>query len=769
MRAQNLLFIIILFFVVNTNGQMIVINEFVAVNNTIVHDVDGDYSDWIELYNASNTTINLVNYSLSDDEDELDKWTFPTINILPNSYLLIFASDKNYLDTAELHTNFKISSSGEKLFLSNPLGEIVDETISVSLSDDESYCRVPDGSETWIVTSVTSPNSSNNLSNQLIFSNEQGFYTEQFSLSINSITGDTIFYTLNGDVPTIDSDVFDGSVLIENINSQPNGISEIPTSADPDLIDYHGWQSPQGIIDKATTLRCASFRDGQKTSKIYSKTYFVDDEMTEKYTVPVISLITQNENLFHPDTGIFVPGERFDTLNPQYTGNFFIRGFGWERDVHIELFDKNGNLGFAQDAGLRIHGGKSRQAAQKSLRLYAREEYGKDYFDYNLLPRRSVDEYKRFILRATMGSWHDQSIIKDVLAHNIASSLNIDYQEFQPAIVYVNGEYWGIHTIRDRIDERYIEYLYDIDHDSVVFLQPGDVYYDDLMEFIEFNSLENNSNYEYVKTQIDIDSYIDYTIAELFFENYDWPENNVKIWRAIPNGKWRWVFYDIDAGLVNENYNMLIHATNSDTTNNWINVQSTLLFRKLLENSVFKDRFVNRYAEILNADFESELMLHKLDSIKEIYSPEIQNHIVRWNFPNSYDSWENDVDNKLLSFLENRPCKVRDNIMSFFGLTDFDFNCDTYIVDNFESDQFLIAPNPNRGEFFVLNNHSDIRDATITIMNINGQVIYKEMNVDLKKNQKKYFNLSNLSQNVYVLQVTSNQFFVQEKIVVTEY
>lgn len=745
------------------NGQSLLINEFMANNSTTIKDEDGDFSDWIELYNATNVAINLLNYSLSDDKDDLNKWVFPAITISPSSYLLIFASGKNRVDTTELHTNFKISSSGEVLYLSNNLGVIIDQSISVALSADESYGSVPDGDINRLLINVPSPNATNNYSNQLTFSNQEGFYTTSFSLKINTSLADTIFYTLNGDVPTQRSTIFKDSLLIRNINSRPNTISEIPTTPKQNLISYKAWQTPQETIDKATIFKCASYRNGVRTSKIYSKTFFVDDEIFDKYTMPVISIITPKENLFNVDTGLFVPGVNFDINDPEWTGNYCEQGDDWERDIHIEYFDQNGKLGFSQDAGLRIHGGKTRQASQKSLRLYARDEYGEKYFNYKLLPKRNVNKYKRFLLRTTMGAWHGQTIIKDVFAQNISASLNVDYQEFQPAIVYINGEYWGIHTIRDRIDERYIEYTHNIDKDSVEFKEWWEITNGNLGTFIKNNSLEQHSNYEYVKTKIDIDNYIDYTIAELFFANYDWPSNNIKLWRKIPGGKLRWVLYDLDAGFLKVDNKMLVHATKNDSSVFWPNSPgSTFLFRNLLKNEIFKSQFINKYAEALNSIFDVEIMKNKLDSIKNIYSPEIKSHIGRWNYPDSFNDWEKDIENELLFFIENRSCAVRSNILAFFNLSNFDFSCDFIIA---EADDMIIAPNPTTGSFFLFNNYLDVTNATVTITNINGQIIYEEDNVDIMKNEAKHFNLAKLINNMCVLQIKAGNYIAQKKII----
>ncbi|MFT5844487.1 MAG: hypothetical protein ACI8QW_000348 [Saprospiraceae bacterium] len=765
---ETLLIILLLFIITKVTGQTVLINEFMSKNNITIPDTDGDFSDWIEVYNTSNSIINLQDYSLSDDISDLGKWGFPEVHILPYDYLLIFASDKNIIDTTELHTNFQISSSGEALFLTNNSGVLIDQTNPVNLSDDESFCRVPDGSINWIVTESSSPNTTNYFSNQLVFSHQEGFYSSDFILSINSVLGDSIYYTLNGDVPTENSNFFIGSLLVQDRSAIPNIFSEIPTSPEQDLISYKAWESPSQTIDKATPVRCASYRDGIRTSDIYTKTYFVDNEIEGKYSMPVISLITEEENFFNNDSGLYVAGTNYNIDNPEWTGNYFMHGENWERDIHIEYFDSSGILGFSQDAGVRIHGGKTRQAAQKSLRFYARESYGEKHFNYNLLPQRQVNKYKRFILRSSMGSWGGETIIKDALAQNISSTLDVDYQEFQPVIVFLNGEYWGIQTIRDRIDERYIEYTHNIDKDSVEFNYWGNATYDSLVDFIENNGLEDNSNYEYVKTQIDIKNYIDYTISELFFKNYDWPANNTKLWRKIPDGKWRWVLYDIDAGFGNENFNMLIHATKNDPSITWPNSpSSTLLFRKLLQNELFKTEFISRYVEILNGQFNTETMTNKLDSIKAIYEPEIIPHIERWNYPNTLNDWELDIQDELSSFIEKRPCVVREHIVSFFELTSFDFYCNSTVNGNNDPDHLILRPNPNDGNFFLANTDLDIENATITITSVNGQVIHRESNVDILKNERKYFYLSNTSNNVYILQIVSDNYSGQKKIIIT--
>ncbi len=756
--------ILLVLFTQNFSSQNIVINEFMAKNTTIIQDLDGDFSDWIELYNTSNTTINLLNYSLSDDKDELKKWIFPNVSIPPQGYLIVFASNKSTLNLAELHSNFKISSNGEKLYLSNSLGILIDSTSNVSLSSDQSFGRVPDGNSIWTKIDTPTPKSTNNNSNGLDFSHSEGFYTSPFSLKINSILPDTIYYTLNGSVPNENSSVFNGSILVDFKSTQANSVSTIPTSPDQSLIGHKAWEKPSVKLDKANILRCATYKNGRRTSEIYTKTFFIDAQIRSKYTLPIVSLITEENNFFSADSGIYVPGINHDINRPEQTGNYFMHGKNWERAVHIEYFKPDGKLGFSQDAGVRIHGGSSRQAAQKSLRFYARNEYGEEYFNYKLLPQKKVDQFKRFILRASMGDWHRKTTIADVLAQKISSPLNIDYQDFQPVIVFINGEYWGIHNIRDRIDKHFIAYSHNIEADSVEFKGWTNTHYENLINFIENNDLSFNNNYDYVTTQIDIDNYIDYTIAELFVANYDWPGNNMKLWREKPLGKWRWVLYDLDRSFENLDSNMFAHATSTDPTIGWPNsVKATFLFRNLLKNNKFKKLFINRYVEILNQEFNIDSMKAELTTIKKTYQPEISSHIDRWNYLGSSSQWEEYIDTEILTFLEKRPCVVKNNTMEFFKLSSFDYECDKKL---YTKDGLTIASNPNNGHFYIHNSFSDIIAAKIRISSNQGQLVYEESNINLMKNERKYFDLSHLPSNTYIFQLISTSYLSQRKIII---
>ncbi len=399
------------------------------------------------------------------------------------------------------------------------------------------------------------------------------------------------------------------------------------------------------------------------------------------------------------------------------------------------------------------------------VRVYAREEYGDSYFNYQLLPQKSVNSYKRFLLRATMGgSSIDEATIRDVLAHEIVRDLDIEIQDYQPVIVYINGEYWGIHTLRDRIDERYIEYTYGFNKDSIDMINANialvdagsNLHYKRVAEYIDQNDLSVDYNYEYVKSQIDIHSLVDYVIAEMFLSNWDWPGNNQKLWRPqTPEGKWRWIFFDLDVAYSRTIPDIFDHAMLEEGERPW-NTESvsSLLLRNLLKNNNFRSLFIDRFAEILNKEFTPGKISGKLNAIMDQYRPELSSHISRWNYPSSTTSWENDIENNLLDFLMNRPCEMAKQMINYFDLEEFGYKC--YEVND-PPECFIVAPNPSSGQFFIYNNSANEFLGYLLITDITGKIVYFEQDVTLAHYERKYYDLSRLSGGSYFIKYVTDQ------------
>ena len=595
---------------------------------------------------------------------------------------------------------------------------------------------------------------------QISPSQPPGFYTSNISLTLETNSEDTIYYSLDGSVPTKESFLFmpGDSIVFQDKSQEPNYYSEFVTTVDISVYGYPIWESPEGLLSKGNILRFCSYKNGEISSSVQSGTYFIFSDGAQKYELPVISLMVDEADFFSQDSGIYTPGLSFDEEIPESTGNYYKRGDAWERNVHIEYYNEAGELGFSQDAGVRIHGGATRTASQKSLKFYARSEYGDSQFHYKLLPNNENDEYKRFLLQSSMGDW-SKTIIKDPLAHEICRSLNFATQDSRPVIVFLNGEYWGVQTIRDRIDKYYLEYKEGATHqDSVTLLNSfnnpeaieGDAEgFIELLEFINENDIAFEENYNYLLSQIDIENYIDYNIAEIFLSNYDWPGNNVKYWRESDGStKWRWIFFDIDGGLYNYRYDMLEHCTLNDDEVVWPNSPpSTFIFRNLLRNDRFVSEFILRYAEILRSNFSLNTTINKASSLVDLYSSSISEHSDRWNFPENENAWRNDISEHLLEFLEKRHCYAVENLSNFFDLSDFPFDCCSEATFN----TLLAYPNPSRGDFSLLNISEESMFGTVTISTTSGSRVYSEAGVTIRGGQTLELSNLDLPKGIYIV------------------
>ena len=747
------------------SAQDLVINEFMSDNESIITDEEGTYPDWIEIYNSGSDAINLKDYHLSDDEDEIDKWSFPEIILQPESFILVFASGKDKHIYNYLHTNFKISRDGEYLVLSDSHGNILDEIPEIALDEDESYGKLPDGGIENVKLPIPTPGSSNNSENKLLFSHPPGFYDAQFELSITSLLGDAVYYTTDGSEPSQESIAYSTPISLKNKTSYPNIWSEIPTSPTQNLISNHAWQAPGKLVDKANVLRIASFKNGQQTSETYTLTYLIDEDAFSKYDMLVISLVTNGPNLFDDETGIYVPGNLYDEEDPEWTGNYFTDERVSERPIHIEIFSPDGELELSQNAGIRIHGGKTRHAAQKSLKLYARKEYGDKFFRYPLMPQNGVEKYERFVLQTSMAAWGGETVIKDILAHEIVRDMNFEKMDYQPAVVYINGEYWGIHHIRDRVDEEYLAYTTGLDIDSLEIERIGNSHFRALTDYFKENLPIDNQDFEYISTQMDMEAFIDYNISEMYLRNYDWPSNNSMHWRPKkPDGKWRWIFFDIDGGFNDAYYNMLVHNTNSDESISWPNdPNATFFFRSLIENELFQEQFLDRYKHLIENDFQTSVTKEKLNEIIEKYKHELPKHSERWHFPRSYDGWLEDIENDLINFLEERPCAVVDNIKAFFDLDEYDVDCEDstqQVADNGDDNILSIGPNPANKEFFIYNNSIYDLDLEVTIYNSIGALVYRNR-IAVYAGQNQPILSDNLTSGIYIVKLQEEKLTKQ--------
>ncbi|MFN6946245.1 MAG: CotH kinase family protein [Cytophagaceae bacterium] len=780
-------YFLIIFPFYDSIGQSLIINEIMSSNHSVIMDEDGDFEDWIELYNSANTSINLLNFAITDNPERPNKWTFPSLIVPPNSYILIFASGKNRKSGTNLHTNFKISASGEPIILSNPFGTEIDRFEEKAIPTNHSYGRKTDGAAEKVLFSQSTPGYSNDGAQfialeELSFSHTSGFYSSPFKLEISSENPEvSIYYTLDGSPPSTSSHVFNEAILITDRSLEPNGISEIRTNPDAEVFTWQ-WKLPKEEISKATTIKARAFLDNEPQSHEYTSTYFVYPEGANKYTLPVISITTHPENLFNYDTGIYVHGKHHD-MNPSWgwffgTGNYHQRGVEWERTAYMEYFEPDGSVAISQNVGIRIHGLGSRALPQKSLRIYARNIYGSNTFDYQFFKNRDFKDYKRIVLRNS-GQDFLNTMFKDGLTGVLIDTLNIEYQLYQPSIVFINGEYWGIHNIRDRMDENFLSYSKGADHGNIDMLDNRDeiMYgsnenFKNLLQFIEENDLQISSNYNYVAEEIDLNNFMDYWISKQYLATYDWPGNNIRFWRSTePKSKWRWIFFDNDDALFYPEFNSIEHTTFEGNVNYPNPLWSTFLFRNLLRNNTFKEAYINRADHLLEHIFSPARVISKIDSLKKLIEPEIDEHISRWGWPDSREEWEWYVE-MMKEFAKKRPCFMRTHLFDYFNLNDdprfqkyTDKDCNT-IITEIETNSLVIYPNPNAGNFYLQLHSPNKQLMPFKLFNALGAIV-QESNINLDEGINDCsIQIDNVLPGVYFLHFTIGNNNEVKKIII---
>ncbi len=267
-------------------------------------------------------------------------------------------------------------------------------------------------------------------------------------------------------------------------------------------------------------VRARACKEGYIPSPTATNTYFVDSDIANRYTMPVVSIAAQEPDFFGYEQGIYVAGKNRDDINvPNYT----LEGDLWERPLNVTFFEPDGTVGFSQDAGHRIHVGWTRNLAQKTLRLYARGGYGESYFTYPVFPGLPVEQFKRMLLRNSGNDW-GSTMFRDAMMQRLVEHLPLDTQAYRPAVLYLNGEYWGINNLQERYDKYYLEQKYGVDPEAVDILEylpntqhlvkDGDsAHFDETLSYIEANGLSAPDQYDYIKTRVVVYNFINYKFS----------------------------------------------------------------------------------------------------------------------------------------------------------------------------------------------------------------------------------------------------------------
>ncbi|MFK7756411.1 MAG: CotH kinase family protein [Flavobacteriales bacterium] len=711
--------------------SQVVINEVMSQNSNIFENELDASPDWIELYNTCACPVNLSGWSITDDYDaefpnqSNDLWLIPDTTLLPFQHLIILATGNDPLMTDYLQADFKLKQSGEELFLLKENLNVEDQLSFTCIPSNRSFGRYSSDSLTYFF--VPSPAAANiisttfnQLSDSISISHPSGFYDSEISVDASSQS--PLFFTTDGSEPSINSPLWNAPLLISE-TYKSDGSAFIRTS--------NLWEEPRTDVYSGTVINLSTFDNGCPSSEPVTASYFVHPDAESKFPYGVISIITDPINLFS-DSGIYVPGTSGE--------NYFKQGDDWEKRGHLEYYKSANNAPvISQEVDFRTRGRGSRGNRQKSLKFFARDDYGKTWFDYPIFPKLDIERYRRLVLRSGHSDF-TKSMIKDLVATELVRGLDLEYMESEPVTVFINGEYWGIQFLRENLSEYYLAEHYGINPNAVDIIKNNQEVTDGsitdylhLLNFATQNDLGTLENYEAISEKMDISNFIDYNISQLYLANWDWPFNNVKAWKPQQeSAKFRWMFFDCDACLYKKEYDELVTTIENDDRS-----ADYVLMSQLIKNESFKNRFYTRYLELMNANFSSETILSSIDSLKTLLKPAMVDHINRWSSPSSFSAWEESIS-EMRNFALQRPIYSLQQLETIF------------------SSPFSVRPNPAE-EIIYLGTELPEGNISVSVFD------YAGIRMPIKVNESGSLDISELSGGFYVIRIVYENLIFTEK------
>lgn len=466
------------------------------------------------------------------------------------------------------------------------------------------------------------------------FSQTGGFFDQPVTVALDA-GGAVIYYTTDGSYPTVQSSRYSRPLVLEQ-----------------------------------TTVVRALARRGKIVGRALGHTYFIHEPATQ---LPIVSVAIDPDALFHPETGIMVDGPGADSVALHKPGaNFWSRR---EFPCQTEIYESDKTCVHNSGSGLRLFGGYSRLFPQKSIVLVAHNRYGKKFFRHRIFGPDQPKKFKYLVLR-NGGSDFAGAHFRDELMNRLTDGWGLEKQAFRPALLYINGQYWGIYHIREKINARFLEDHADVDRDSLDLLEHqrnvrhgSGRHYQRMLDYIRDHDLTDPTHYAWVCSQMDVENYMDYQIAQIYCNNTD-AGGNIRYWRPKrPGGRWRWILFDTDwgFGLYDPDawrHDAIAFFTEPDGPR-WPNPPwSTFLLRNLLRNPTFRQQFVNRFCDRLNTAFEPQRVLDEITGFEQLLGPEMPRHLQRWR--QSETVWRRNLD-VMRHFAQVRPDVLRNLLAQHFN------------------------------------------------------------------------------------------------------
>ena len=621
------------------------INEVVAANLSGITDEDEESSDWIELLNRDEQAVQLDGWRLQDADG--NSWGLPDVELAPGALLFVWASGKESTDAA-LHADFKLAADDPGVWLLAPDGCAADEADPGRLYGDISYGREQDSGAFGYFMEPT-PDAANTtewrpgFAEPPVLSPDPGFYDGDVEITATSDeAGAVVYVTRNGSAPD------EGSYL-------PTG---------PLVLD---------AVEEPIVVRARAYVDGLWPSRVTTGTYSQDPSILDD-GMYVISLTVEPDDLWDEETGIYSLGTDYEPYYPYFGANFWE---DWEKPLHVEIWDADGDKIVDQDGGIAIHGGYTRAFDQKSLRLYARSAYGPEVFKGQFFPNEDADEFNVLVLQLGM-DWCSTHVIEPVVDELFRSEdgvrlPSIDIAAWAPAQVWLNGEYWGYYNVRERLDEEYIEHHHGEDPDELDRIELGWTSephweleqgtwdeFDALNAFVAGADLSDEATWAEFDELVDLESLATAVLAEAWIGNTDWWYNNLRLWRPRrEGGQWRWMVYDLGHGWTSPTYDQFA------TSVSWSG--EGLPIADALENDAFRTLLANQASDLLNTSLKGDEAASRVDAVADRVRPAMEAQYDRW-CGEPVSNWESDVA-YAHTFASTRAAALRNQIKTHLGLS----------------------------------------------------------------------------------------------------
>ncbi len=646
MRTVRLLALAIAALSFSSIQAQIVVNEVCASNMNTYADNYGEFEDWFELYNTTGAAVDISGWWVSNRAGNPLKWQVPAGTTIPAGGRQVFiCSKRDQVVGAFIHTSFNLNQAeSDHVLLSNAAGDQVDDfefTPDMRTKVGHSRGRTTDGANTWSLFNTPTPNAANAGASQdylakPVLNPGAGFYGGAQNVTITGPSGATIRYTTDGSEPTAASTAYAGPIAVTN----------------------------------TTVVRAAAFGGGGQPSFIETNTYVIN----APHTVAVLS----------------IAGDQVDEL---LNGNGGIQPFG-----SFEYFGEDGQLRDEAVGEFNEHGQDSWAYDQRGFDYVVRDQTGyNDAIHYPVFRTKDRDKYQRLIIKAAAGDNFNfgpgqPAHIRDayVQALSQTGNLRLDERSYEPAVLYVNGQYWGVYDMREKVDDHdYTRYYYDQDEFNVQMLKTwggtwseyggaqAQTDWDDLRNYINSNNMGDPVAFANVDAQYNWKSLVDYFCLNSYTVCADWLNWNTGWWRGMdPNGehkKWGYILWDMDATF--GHYTNFTGIPNQTPTADPCDAEElpnpggqghTLILEKLIaENQMVHDYYVNRYIDLGNSLFKCDHMLPFLDSLVALIAPEMPGQIGRWG--GSMAEWEANVQ-VMRNFIEQRCVAFEEGMVDCYEL-----------------------------------------------------------------------------------------------------